>query len=174
MAQDKSDDIHDALNAMADGDTVDANEATDEHEAVDPTAVEDAGEADEAGFEMDAGPAATPTRRRKPANASSGRRRGPTPMARTAVKVCMVVGMLLLIPALWAVAVLIGLDVPMSGGKGLGVSANSMAYLMLVCWPIALALIIGAFMYGKQIAAADAAAAAEAAKKTEPDPAAEI
>ena len=68
--------------------------------------------------------------------------------------------MLLLIPALWAVAVLIGLDVPMSGGSSMGVSSNGMALLMLVCWPIALMLVGGAYFYGKQHAKYDAKQAA--------------
>lgn len=77
-------------------------------------------------------------------------------MARLAVKLCMVVGMLLLIPALWAVAVLIGLKVPMSGGSSMGVSSKGMALLMLVCWPIAVMLVGGAYFYAKQHAKFDA------------------
>jgi len=48
-------------------------------------------------------------------------------------------GILTLIPALWAVAVLMGMKVPMHDGQG----ADGMAKLMLICWPVSLGLLAG-------------------------------
>jgi hypothetical protein len=102
--------------------------------------------------ESESMPAAAPRRRRSGAGTRSRSNRAPTQLARQGVKVCMVIGMLLLIPALWAVAILLDLPVPMSGRK----SATAMALLMLLCWPIAGALIWGAFHFAKQHAKFDA------------------
>lgn len=85
---------------------------------------------------------------------SGGRRRqtGPTPMARAMVKVCLVLGPLLLVPGLWAVGILLSLPVPMEGKP----HADKVAYLMLLCWPLAGILIGGALFYAKQHAQHDA------------------
>jgi len=82
-------------------------------------------------------------------------RRPPRPsgVARFGVKASMVIGMLLLIPAIWAVLVLAGVDVLNASAAG----ADRMALLMLICWPIALALIGGSFHFGKQLARQQAA-----------------
>jgi len=48
-------------------------------------------------------------------------------------------GLLTLIPAIWAVLVLMGMKVPMHDGQG----ASGMAKLMLVCWPVSLGLLAG-------------------------------
>ncbi len=170
MPDQKPDDIENVLGAMADGEH-DAPEKDHETAAPDAGApdqnVAEAEQTESDLFEGGAPASSGPRPRRRP-NANAARRRGPTPLSRMAVKACMVVGMLLFIPALWAVAVLIGLDVPASHSP----NADGMALLMLVCWPIALALVIGAYLYAKQIARHDAALAAD--EQVEPDPAAEI
>lgn len=48
-------------------------------------------------------------------------------------------GLLTLVPAIWAVLVLMGIKVPMHDGQG----ASGMAKLMLVCWPVSLGLLAG-------------------------------
>jgi len=166
MADDKrnTDDLADVLGDLADGKQPDADDdqptphdqteiaETNERIQAEHTQTDDA---ELVGVEqIIAGPTPGPSRRRRPAGAGgSGRRqKGPTPLARHGVKACLIIGMLLLIPALWAVGILIDLPVPMSGRS----SADAMAYLMLLCWPIAGALIWGAFHFARQHAAWDA------------------
>lgn len=66
------------------------------------------------------------------------------------VKLSYVVGILLLVPALWSVAALlkefgvIEANVPMTGTGG----AKAMAFAMLLCWPFAIALLGGAYWFG--------------------------
>ena len=92
--------------------------------------------------------------RRRPSGAGRVRRpAAPTPLARMGVKLCLVIGMLLLIPALWAVGILVKLPVPLAGRS----SATAMAMLMLLCWPVGGALIWGAFHFARQHARFDAA-----------------
>lgn len=84
-------------------------------------------------------------------------------MARHSVKGAIVLGMLLLIPGLWGILVLVGVPVPMSGGTGTGgISSNVMAAIMLVCIPVAAALIWGAVFFHKQHQKYDAMVAAQA------------
>ena len=83
----------------------------------------------------------------------SGRRRkakGPTQLARHGVKGALILGMLLLIPGLWAILVLVGVPVPGAGGEGMGFSGKTMAYIMLLCLPISGCLIWGAVFFNKQ------------------------
>lgn len=108
--------------------------------------------------------ASSSRRRSGGSGGGSGRRRkakGPTQLARHGVKGSLALGMLLLIPAIWAVAVLLGIPVPGAGGEGVGVSSNTMAIIMLLCWPVAGCLIWGAVFFGKQHAKYDAMIAAQ-------------
>lgn len=66
-----------------------------------------------------------------------------------AAPILMTVGVMLLIPAFWAVLVLTGAGVPMSDRE----DASSMAKVMLLCWPVALALVIPAVFMFVQISA---------------------
>lgn len=95
------------------------------------------------------------SRSRKSGRPTGGRNRrssGPTPAARLMVKVSLVLGALLLIPALWAIGILLGLPVPLAGRS----HADKVAYLMLLCWPVAAILIGGALFFAKQHAREDA------------------
>lgn len=80
------------------------------------------------------------------AGARPRREAGPTPVAKFTVKACLVLGMLLVVPGLWAIGLLANLPVPMAE-KG---NADAVAYLMLLCWPIAAILIGGALFYARQ------------------------
>lgn len=61
-----------------------------------------------------------------------------------AAPILMTVGVMLLMPAFWAVLVLTGAPVPMSDRE----DASTMAKVMLLCWPLALTLVIPAvFMF---------------------------
>ncbi|MFA7236374.1 MAG: hypothetical protein WC058_05880 [Phycisphaeraceae bacterium] len=92
--------------------------------------------------------------------------RRPTQLHHTGVKLCLIIGMLLLIPGLWAVGILLGLNVPMAYRT----SARGMAYLMLVCWPVAAALIGGSIHYARHLAEIEARFdAAEEAEIDEPN-----
>jgi multisubunit Na+/H+ antiporter MnhG subunit len=96
---------------------------------------------------------------------AGGRRPVRKPLKRTRladflIKASIVVGMLLLVPALWAVAILFGLPVPMAEDGG----ATAVALFMLLCWPVALILIGGAVYYAKLFAKAEAAQAAREAQ----------
>ena len=64
-----------------------------------------------------------------------------------AMLVLSTVGMLLLIPAVWALLLLAGAEVWNHDRTG----AHKMALLMLICWPIAFALLCGAVYYFIQI-----------------------
>lgn len=166
------DNLDDALNAlgdMADGKHEEpTDESTDEstddsmdHESQEVAETNDAigqahQEADDAedpmgigGEQIIAGP--VPRRSRKPGVTTRTRRGGPTQLARHGVKVCLIIGMLLLVPGLWAIGLLVGLPIPLAGKTG----ATAMAYLMLLCWPISICLIWGAFHFAKQHAAYD-------------------
>jgi hypothetical protein len=66
-----------------------------------------------------------------------------------AAPVLMTVGVMLLIPAIWAIMVLTGARVPMSDRP----DAPTMAKVMLICWPLALTLIIPAVLLFAQISA---------------------
>lgn len=84
--------------------------------------------------------------RRRGGGGRSRRTSAPTAVARFTVKACLVLGMLLVLPGLWAVGLLANLPVPMAGRA----NADAVAYLMLLCWPIAAILVGGALFYAKQ------------------------
>lgn len=88
----------------------------------------------------------------RPRAAPRPKLRRPTKLHHTGVKLCLIIGMLLLIPGLWAVGILLGLNVPMAYRT----SARSMAYFMLVCWPVAAALIGGSIHYARHLAEIEA------------------
>lgn len=73
--------------------------------------------------------------------------------------ILMTVGVMLLVPALWSVLVLMGASVPMSGRE----DSNSMAKMMLLCWPLAISLIVPAAMIFIQISDAKRREARKAA-----------
>lgn len=56
--------------------------------------------------------------------------------------VFLTLGVLMLLPGIWAVLVLLGQDVWMSKAQGV----DTMAKIMLVCWPVAIGLLAGAFI----------------------------
>lgn len=66
-----------------------------------------------------------------------------------AAPILMTVGAMLLIPAFWAVLVLAGASVPMADRE----DAPTMAKVMLLCWPLALSLIVPATFIFLQLAA---------------------
>ncbi|MBS3822132.1 MAG: hypothetical protein KGY81_10265, partial [Phycisphaerae bacterium] len=92
---------------------------------------------------------------------ASRRPRRPSGSARFGVKASMIIGMLLLVPAIWAVCLFAGVDVPNASAA----NAERMALLMLFCWPVSLALIGGSVYFNRQLtsqqAAYDQAVAAE-------------
>jgi hypothetical protein len=173
--RDEGEDLEQALHAMADGEhPTDKPPAEDDAALPEPTAHQqdpaagpdpldpastDAAEA-EAGEDLDDLPVgqAPYARRRAPMSASAATsRRGPTALARFMTKVCMVMGMLLLIPGLWSVAVFLEIKgVPLASGSSSWASARMMAWLMLMCWPLAIVLIVGSWLYARQIARYDA------------------
>jgi len=57
------------------------------------------------------------------------------------------IGLLLLIPATWAVLLLVGVDVPRSHRA----DSRDMAVAMLACWPISLALLASAVLFFSQV-----------------------
>lgn len=65
----------------------------------------------------------------------------------TAAPLLVTVGVLLLVPAFWSVFLLVGMKVP---GWDRG-DARSMAMAMLICWPLALALIAAAVVLFLQL-----------------------
>lgn len=81
------------------------------------------------------------------------RRFVPTKFHYTAVRASYIVGGLLLIPGIWAVLALlkvygvIGLAIPMTDAS----SARARALLMLLCWPVGLALLGGAMWFGRML-----------------------
>lgn len=64
----------------------------------------------------------------------------------TAAPLLATVGLLLLIPAFWSVLLLADVDVPGSARE----DSRPMAAVMLACWPIAICLIVAAFIFFKQ------------------------
>lgn len=85
-----------------------------------------------------------------------------TPMANLLIRVSIVMGMLLLVPGLWALAVLAEL---MEG-------QTMRAVVMLLSWPVGGILIAGAVYYNRlfnRVEAAEAARAAEAEARDDED-----
>jgi hypothetical protein len=80
--------------------------------------------------------------------ASAGSRRS-SDFKAIAAPILMTVGLMLLLPAFWAVLVLTGAGVPMSDRD----DASTMAKVMLLCWPLALSLIIPAILIFARLAA---------------------
>jgi len=56
--------------------------------------------------------------------------------------VLLTFGVLMLLPAVWAVMILMGAEVWMHDGQGV----DTMAKIMLICWPVGLGLLAGAFV----------------------------
>ncbi len=84
----------------------------------------------------------TRTAHRRPAARSSSHG-----LKATAAPLLATVGVLLLVPALWSVLTLSGMNVVGSDRE----DAQAMAMVMLVCWPVALCLLIAAGVFLKQI-----------------------
>jgi len=61
----------------------------------------------------------------------------------TAAPVLMTFGLVMLVPAVWAVLILMGIEAPMHERE----SVDKMALFMLVCWPIGLALFAGGIFF---------------------------
>lgn len=93
-----------------------------------------------------------PAPRRTPSSASA-RTRSTKPAKPAAsmqaifAPVLITFGLLTLIPAIWAVAVLMGMKVPMHDAQG----ASGMAKLMLICWPVSLGLLAGGIVAVVQV-----------------------
>ena len=73
-------------------------------------------------------------------------------LKKVAVPMLITVGLLLMIPGLWALLVLGGVEIFGSAKQG----ARGMAMVMLLCWPIALLLIFGAFYFIVELRRAEA------------------
>lgn len=166
MSSDSKDPIADALNTLHENET---GEERKQPKATDPEGdLPDAGEEeldlgnyaddldgstqDLTELTMGQGPSGSEAMAGRSRPAPRARLRRPTKLHHTGVKICLVIGMLLLIPALWAVAVLVGLNVPMSHRS----SAFAMALFMLISWPVAGALIGGAIYFSRHFAKLDA------------------
>ncbi len=79
------------------------------------------------------------TRRSKPARVP------PKPQANLKAvfaPVLLTFGILMLLPAVWAVMILMGAETWMHDGQGV----DTMAKIMLICWPVGLGLLAGAFV----------------------------
>ena len=71
-------------------------------------------------------------------------------MKATMVPILMTVGILVVLPAVWGTMILAGVDTFMSDRP----SADTMAKFMLICWPIAITLIVTSIILFLQIAKA--------------------
>src|SRR5687768_959396 len=115
-------------------------EGEEEDVGADEIAAEVGGaEADEFDFARDP---ARPVGYRRPVPQASG-----DGLKAIAIPILATVGVLLLVPGVWAILLLSGAQVWSSHRS----SARPMALAMLVCWPIALALFGAAMMFFKQI-----------------------
>ncbi len=83
------------------------------------------------------------TRRSSRARAGRASTSATNDLKKVAVPMLITVGVLLMIPGLWALLVLGGVEIFGSTKQG----ARGMAMVMLLCWPIALLLIFGAFYF---------------------------
>jgi hypothetical protein len=88
------------------------------------------------------------------AASASAHPRRPTPMPKKgsglkaiAVPIMGTVGVLLLVPATWALLYLFSVQVPGFDRP----SARPMAFMMMMCWPIAIILIAGAVVMFRQV-----------------------
>jgi hypothetical protein len=164
------DNLADRLEQMANGETeptgspepaasTGSGSAEGSDEAAEATASTEPGaEAEAPVFALDEG---EPASRPRPGRAGRPRVRRPTALAVWGTRACLVVGMLLLVPGLWAAAVLAGLgEQVIWGGRS---DARAVAWLMLVCWPVAIALIAGALYFARRHAWLEARANAAAA-----------
>lgn len=150
MNDGSADSLSDVLREMASG------RASEEAEQSHPESPDEDDEQD-TDDDPDAVPAAVPREQTKSAHVRRGAgsgRGGTRPPARPhselkafAVPVLFTVGTLLLIPAIWAVLYLLGAPVWAHDRP----DAGTMAAAMLVCWPIAGALLAGGFIYGRQL-----------------------
>ncbi|MAE61906.1 MAG: hypothetical protein CMJ49_11190 [Planctomycetaceae bacterium] len=122
-----TDDAHkssaDALESMLDGEPADVDDSIQDAPAVSDQ---------------------EPTRTGSPR--SAGARRRSNDLKRTAVPILITVGVLLLIPGFWALAVLAGLSVPLAD-QG---DADTMAWVFLCCLPISAILLVGAVVFYQQ------------------------
>jgi len=97
----------------------------------------------------DAGRGATrSTSSRRPSSSSGrgGNRRAASQnhdLKRTAIPILLTVGVVLLIPGIWAVCLLIGLEVPRHNEP----DAKQVALAMLITWPLSLCMIGGAIFF---------------------------
>lgn len=142
-----TDDYADALAAAVGGESVpeeseaaaqfaDVMGTSDQHETTAPAAI-----------------AATPTHRRRVSKVSKG-----DALKATMAPILLTVGLLVLLPAIWGTMLLLGMDVFMSERS----NAKTMATFMMVCWPIAVALIATAIVLFLQVSKAKKKAAARA------------
>ncbi len=79
--------------------------------------------------------------------ASARRNAAGVGLKKASVPILVTVGSLMMVPALWGLAVLMGIEVPRSQQAG----AGRMATAMLACWPIALGLYGGAAVFWMQL-----------------------
>ncbi len=131
-----SDNLADALSSMADGEPRRRTDAADHAAAADA----DAG--------IETGPSASAGGSSSGAGRRTRRPPKPSDAAKLGVRASLIIGGLLLIPGIWAVLVLAGVDVFNANVSG----ARAMAALMLLSWPIGGALIGGALFFQRQLA----------------------
>lgn len=74
------------------------------------------------------------------------RQQGSADLKRLAVPILVTVGVLLLIPGLWSIATLIGLNVPLSDQS----DARLMAWIFLFSLPLSACLMMGAIVFYQQ------------------------
>ncbi len=77
-------------------------------------------------------------------------------MKATMAPILLTVGLIVMIPAVWGTLLLMGVSMPLSERS----NANTMATFMLLCWPIAIALIVTAIILFMQVSKAKKKAAA--------------
>ncbi len=163
--QTNHDDLASALGAMADGehaetqqdqlsDDAPENEAAESHDALAGITSGDGGESNtDGGVDLDEAFAGTApdsgarAKARRSAGTTSGKSFQPTPFHYWSVRLSIVMGVLLLVPAILAVLVLIGVKMPLSQKE----NATAFAALLLVCWPVAGGLLAGAWYFNKQL-----------------------
>jgi len=90
---------------------------------------------------------ARPASSRRPASGRGGNRKPANhDLKRTAIPILLTVGGLLLIPGIWAVCLMLGLEVPRHDDP----QANQVALGMLITWPLSLCMIGGAIFFWMQ------------------------
>ncbi len=94
-----------------------------------------------------AGSASSPTTATRRSSSPRGAKKAPNhDLKRTAIPILITVGVLLMVPGLWAVGQMLGFAVPRHEDP----KAGQMALAMLITWPMSLCMIAGAVFFWVQ------------------------